>query len=128
MTTKRIALLAATILTALTLTAAPAYAGSGAHWGTQLAVSPDATGLTVAGDLAGLGSQPEIVIGLTATSDCGGPLSTTATFPVEQGRTSWWLAVADQPCAAAPTFTNIVVTEAVSGLSMAIPGVYQWTP
>lgn len=118
---RRLLILTAALVASLFL-ATPAYAAP--HYGNQLVAVPALDSLTVAGDILGLGSQDSIDMVLTAVSDCGGPGTAEALFAVDAGKAHYYVTLI-APCLV-PSFTDVVITEAVSGVSTPIPGVYQW--
>jgi len=125
-------------LLALT-TAAVAWAGN-PHF-----ISVDATRsgntLTVSGKEAGLGNESQVHIVITATASCINPgdhhpraankvnVSAEGDFPVQNGKAlfSLTLTPAFQPECSPPmtiVFSDIVVTDATSGISKSIPGTF----
>lgn len=129
---KRLAAIAALTLSLAGLSS-PAFAGSPHFVGTPTATI-DGNTLTVSGKEAGLGSEDQIHVEVTADAACINPggnkpsadnkesFATVGDFPVQNGKANFSLTVVAsfQPDCSPPMsvqWSNIVVTDAANGLS-----------
>jgi hypothetical protein len=132
---------AATVMTAVTLLAGPAYAGSPHFISNATTVSRSGDTLTVSGKEAGLGDVAQVHDVLNATALCingGGnhpkavnkeSVSAEGTFPVQNGKADFTLSVTAtfQPSCSPPMtvqFTNITVTDTTNGITLNVPGTF----
>lgn len=132
---------AATAMTAVSLLAAPAYAGSPHFINSATSVSRSDSTLTVSGKEAGLGDESQVHIVLSATALCingGGnhpkavnkaSVSSAADFPVQNGKADFSLSATAtfQPSCSPPMtvkFTDISLTDTTNGISLKIPGTF----
>jgi hypothetical protein len=121
------------------LIATPAHAGSAHFVDNMLTVTRDGDTLTAAGKIAGLGSEPQVHVVLTATAACLNPgenypqaankqtVSAEGDFPVQSGKAYFTLTVtaAFQPSCSPPmsvVYSDISVTAA--GITVAVPGTF----
>jgi hypothetical protein len=134
---RRILMLLAISLAALTMTAAPAFAGS-AHYVSVSAVRTGDT-LTVSGKEAGLGNLAQVHIVATATAQCVNPggnnpsagnketVTAAGDFPVQNGHAvfSLDLAAVFQPSCSPPmavVFSDVSVTDTTNDVTTTLPG------
>jgi hypothetical protein len=134
----RLTVLAA--LAILTLTAAPALAGNAHFVGTPTVVR-DGDTLTVTGKIAGLGDEDQVHVVLSADVQCVNPgnqepqaenkgaVIAEGDFPVQNGKALFTLSgvgTTDPDCSPPMTlvYSNVVVTDTTSGISVAIPGTF----
>jgi hypothetical protein len=138
-----LAVTAATLMSlfGVALVASPAHAGSAHFVDDQLSVTRDGDTLTAAGKVAGLGSEPQVRVVLTATASCINPgdnkpraankqsLSVEAVFPVQDGKAYFILSVtaAVDPSSPCPdpmviVFSGVSVTAA--GDTVVVPGTF----
>jgi hypothetical protein len=132
---------AATAMTAVSLLAAPAYAGSAHFVNSATSVSRSGDTLTVSGKEAGLGDEAQVHVVLNATALCingGGhhpgavnktSVSTAGDFPVQNGKADFSLSVTAtfKPSCSPPMtvkFTDISLTDTVNSISLKIPGTF----
>jgi hypothetical protein len=128
-----------TFALAATLAVPPTWAGS-PHFVT-ISVTRSGNSLTVSGKEAGLGNEPQVHIVITASASCVNPgdnhpkaankvsVSAQGDFPVQNGRATFTLTLTPtfQPDCTPPmtvVFTDIVVTDATSGISTSFPGTF----
>jgi len=133
----RRALTALALATALTLSAAPAWAGSPHFVDDQTVATTDGATLTVAFKEAGLGDEPQVHLVLTADAACVNPggnkpqavnktsVVAEGDFPVQSGQASGELVATAtfQPSCSPPMtveFSNVVLTDQTSGISVTL--------
>ncbi|WP_030933430.1 hypothetical protein, partial [Streptomyces sp. NRRL S-646] len=132
---------AATAMTAVSLLAGPAYAGSPHFISSATSASRSGDTLTVSGKEAGLGDEAQVHDVLSATALCingGGhhphavnkeSVSSEGTFPVQNGKADFSLSVTAtfSPSCSPPMtveFTNVSVTDTTNGITLNIPGTF----
>lgn len=132
---------AATAMTAVSLLAGPAYAGSPHFIKSDTTVSRSDDTLTVSAKEAGLGDEAQIHVVLNATALCingGGnhphavnktSVSAAKDTPVQNGKADYTLSAtaAFSPSCSPPMtveFTNVSVTDSTNNLTLNIPGTF----
>jgi hypothetical protein len=127
------------VLALLAVTAVPALAGSPHFVDDQTTLSQDGNTLTVTGKIAGLGDEDQVHVVLSADAACynhGGnkpaaenkeTVLAEGDFPVQNGKAYFTLSgtATFDPSAPCPVpleirYTNVVVTDTTSGISLAL--------
>ena len=136
-----LAVTAATLMSlfGVALVSTPAHAGNAHYVDDKVAITRDGDTLTATGKIAGLGSEPQVHVVLTATAACLNPgenypqaankqtVSAEGDFPVQNGKAYFTLSVtaAFQPSCSPPmsvVYSGISVSAA--GQVVAVPGVF----
>jgi hypothetical protein len=138
---RRFAVFTAALFASLMVVATPAFAGSAHFVDDQLSVSRDGDTLTAAGKIAGLGSEPQVHVVLTATAACVNPgdnkpqaankqvLTAEGDFPIQNGKAYFVLNVTpvvdpSSPCPDPMVFVFSGVSVTAAGITVAVPGVF----
>ncbi|MEU6258159.1 hypothetical protein [Streptomyces sp. NPDC047043] len=132
---------AATAMTAVTLLAGPAQAGSPHFISNATSATRSGDTLTVNGKEAGLGDESQVHIVLSATALCingGGnhpkavnkaSVNAAGDFPVQNGKANFSLSVTAvfQPSCSPPMtvkFTDVLLTDTTNNITLKIPGTF----
>ncbi|MDF2265433.1 hypothetical protein P2Q00_08260 [Streptomyces coacervatus] len=132
---------AATAMTAVSLLAGPAYAGSPHFINNATSATRSGDTLTVNGKEAGLGDEAQIHVVLSATGLCingGGhhphavnkaSFNAAGDFPVQNGKADFTLSVTAvfQPSCSPPmtvAFTDVSLMDTTNGITLNIPGTF----
>jgi hypothetical protein len=139
MRTPRVLAVALAAAALLVLTGLPAQAGNPHFVDDQTTLSVDGNTLTVTGKIAGLGDEDQVHVVLSADAACfnhGGnkpaaenkqAVLAEGDFPVQNGKATFTLSgtATFDPSAPCPVpldirYTNVVVTDTTSGISLAL--------
>jgi hypothetical protein len=138
---RRLLFILAVSAAAVLLPAGVALAGSAHFVDSTVTAARVDDSLTVSGKIAGLGDEPQVHVVLTATASCINPgdnkpqaankesVSAEGDFVVQNGKAYFTLTAAAvfQPSCSPPmsvVFSDIVVTDTTSGISMTVPGTF----
>jgi hypothetical protein len=123
----RTAILLSAFVAIMLTTSVSASASQGIHFGTQPVAVATADSLTISGNIVGVGKQIWIDVVVTATSDCAGSISGEYfAYAHGSGNMDYYVTLTPN-CATVPIFSNVTVTETVSGITITIPGTFQST-